>query len=241
MFKLISHSAIFLCFLSCLAHADIIYLRNGNSLEVNDAEIKGEFVVFSFGSGTVAIELSAVERIEKTQAPARGIASLRGTIGGITATAMGGQRPGDTVTSDLGAESQSEQEDQGNNEIIQFFISQKLQIERENFFFRQQINTLNSVIYAKAAIFSDTSRERQRIITLEEQINRNQERIEQLYSDARQQGLLPGDIRQIEDAKFEAPVEDIQQPLIMGEEGDENIYLEDTEEPVYSEETEGSV
>jgi hypothetical protein len=65
------------------ADADIIYLKNGNVLEVDDAVVKGDFVEFGLFnvSGRMSIELLAVERIEKTAARQQEM-RLSGGIGG---------------------------------------------------------------------------------------------------------------------------------------------------------------
>jgi hypothetical protein len=218
------------------ANADIIYLKNGNVLEVDSAEVKGEFVVFSIFNGTMSIDLLAVERIEKSERAA-GNTRLTGSIGGpVTGESQSGQQTA-AAQGLLGSETgTAEEEANAKEQMIQFYIAQKQQIERENYFYRQQIDTLNSVIYAKAVIFSDTTPERDKIQQMEGLIRQNDEKIQQLLTDARTQNLLPGDIRRIEDAKFEPPAgTETQQPQ-PDFDSSEPEYDNTTEEKIYSEE-----
>ena len=124
-----------------------------------------------------------------------------------------------------------------NEEMIQFYIAQKIQIERENYFYKQQINTLNSAIYAKSAIFADTKGERDQIARMQEQIETNNQRIAVMLDDARKQGLLPGDIRRIEIAKFEEPISTETEQVEPDFDTAEPTYDEEIEEQIYDQDT----
>ncbi len=239
MFRTVVASVICLLVAAPFATADIIYLKNGNVLEVDSAEIKGDFVIFTIFNGQMSIDLLAVDRIEKTDTPAR-TSAISGSIGTpVSGTVATGQQTASAEQGGLGAEAGGTEDEQNQEELVQFYIAQKMQVERENYFYRQQIDTLNSVIYAKAAIFSDTTPEREKIRGMQELIRQNQQKIEQMLRDARTQGLLPGDIRRIEDAKFAAPAGtetrqpqpdfDSSQP-VYDNSIEEEIYLEEEEE-----------
>lgn len=50
---------------SALSLGDIIYLKSGRQLEVDDAQVVGEKVHFTVFNGRMSIALSAVAKIEK--------------------------------------------------------------------------------------------------------------------------------------------------------------------------------
>jgi len=239
MSRMVLASVICFLIMAPLATADIIYLKNGNVLEVDSAEIRGDFVIFTIFNGQMSINLLAVDRIEKTDTPAR-TSAISGSVGTpVSGAAPAGQQTADAQQGAFATETGGTEEEQNKEELVQFYIAQKKQVERENYFYRLQIDTLNSVIYAKAAIFSDTTPERTKIQEMQELIRQNQAKIQQMLRDARTQGLLPGDIRRIEDAKFEAPAgtETAQpQPDFDSSQPDydnsieEDIYLEEEEE-----------
>ena len=185
------------------ARADIIILKNGNSLHVDNAVVEGEFVAFVIFNGKMAIELAAVERIERTDSPAlEPIPGVFGADANIASPTIGGQRSAE-LFGDAAFESESgEAEDRESEELVQFYIEQKQGLERDIYFYEQQIQTLRSVIYANSAIFSDTSEQRRQLAEMEEQLRESEERLNQLIEDARRSGLSPGDLRTIMDASF---------------------------------------
>jgi len=185
------------------ARADIIVLTNGNILHVDDAVEEGEFVVFYIFNGRMAIELAAVERIVKTDTRAsEPIPGVLSASGGIASAAIGGQRSAELLgDAALGSETGAT-DDRESEELVQFYIQQKQGLEREIYFYEQQIQTLRSVIYANSAIFSDTSEQRRQLAEMEEQLRESEDRLNQLVDDARRAGLSPGDLRTIMDATF---------------------------------------
>ena len=228
------------------AAADVIHLKNGNALEVDSAEVKGDFVVFTIFGGKMSIQLVAVDRIEKRAYDPEAAPQLAGGVGNPVAARGVYAQPGTTAGAqgtDAGIGGTEEGE---NEQLIQFYIAQKVQIEKENYFYKQQINTLNSVIYAKSAVFSDTRPERTKIAEMQEQIEANNQRIAIMLDDARKQGLLPGDIRRIDIAKFEPPISTETEQLqpdfdsadpIYDQSMDESIYDDTSEDEISSEDT----
>jgi len=232
MFRAVSIAGICLLVAASFAAADIIYLKNGNILEVGSTEIQGDYVIFTIFNGRMSIDLQAVERIEKTATPPSS-ARLAGGVGGpVSGAATVARRTSGDMPSDAGSAESRED----NEQLIQFYIAQKIQLEREIYFYRQQIDTLNSVIYAKANIFSDTTPERKKIRDMEEQIRQGEAKIRQIYEDARVQGLLPGEIRRIEDAKFKPPIETETRQTQPDFDSAEPIYDNSSEDKLYEEE-----
>lgn len=182
---------------SSLTSADIIYLKSGNKIEVEGAEIKGDLVVFTVFNGKMSIELSAVTRIEKSTGPVRPDAGLRNSVSGTPYSGTTAARAG-VGGSD---EAPGNQAGQDNKEIIDFYIKQKFQLQKEIKFYDVQISTLQSTIYAKSAIFSDTTEDNAQLVEMQNAKRVLEERMQTLLDDARRAGLDPGHIRQIEDAR----------------------------------------
>ena len=198
-----------LAIVSLPAAADYIHLKNGKVLQVANAEVKGDFVVFNYGNGTMSIELVAVSKIEKTNDNPENMPVLSSGVSSSGPPVRSGQgaRPMINPIAGSGETGQPGSDEQNPNEdLIQYYIQQKQQLEVQIAMAQEQIKTLNSVIYAKAAIFSDTTKERNRIAEFERQINEANDRLEQIYRNARRDGLSPGEIRRIEDAKTDIPV-----------------------------------
>ena len=185
------------------ARADIIVLTNGNILHVDDAVEEGEFVVFFIFNGRMAIELTAVERIVKTDT--RGSEPIPGVLsagGGIASATIGGQRSAELLGDAASGSETGATDNRESEELVQFYIQQKQGLEREIYFYELQIQTLRSVIYSNSAIFSDTSEQRRQLAEMEEQLRQSEEGLNQLVDDARRAGLSPGDLRTIMDATF---------------------------------------
>jgi hypothetical protein len=185
-----------------ICSADIIYLKNGNQFEVEDAEIVGEKVVFTVFNGQMEIDLAAVARIERTSTPARPDAGLRNSISGTPFSR--GQTSGTSSQREGGTAANAEEEER-NQELVQFYVAQKQQLQKEIAMYDSQIQTLRSAIYAKAAIFSDTTQDRQNLRQAEEQKRAAEERLQTLMNEAQRSGLTPGDIRKIEDSQYFTP------------------------------------
>lgn len=177
------------------AHADVIYLKNGNRIEVEGAEIKDDMVVFTVFQGQMSIALSAVARVEKTSTAPRADAGLVNSIKG--APAFGG------TTEDAGnanAEAGGQDAAGGNSnrqELLRAYIDQKQQFERELKSIDGQIQTLRSSIYAKSAIFSDTTEDRAQVQQLEQRKTELEGQLKQLMEEIRKAGFTPGEMRQI--------------------------------------------
>lgn len=182
------------------ASADYIYLKNGKVLEVIEAKVEGDYVVFTIFNGNMAIELSAVARIEKTSTQPSGT-----NIPGLDSSSpplrvdYQGQSVDEFGASEMG-ETQEDEEKNPNEDLINYYIQEKKNLELQIAVAREQIKTLDSVIYAKSANFMDTTEERRRQEEFEAQIRDSEDRIDQIYSSARRDGLSPGEIRRIEDA-----------------------------------------
>ena len=175
----------------CTAAADIIHLKNGNRIEAEGVRVVGERVLFTVFGGQMSIHLTAIERIEKSSRPVAANAGLRNAVSG---TAFRGVQ---SAVSGEGGNSQA----QNTQELVAFYVQQRQQLIKEIRLYDEQIQTLRSVIFAKAAIFEDTNTERQRITDLENMKKVAEEKLTGLMNDARKAGLGPGDLRAIEDAR----------------------------------------
>jgi hypothetical protein len=191
-------SVLLILCLAAAAGADVIYLKNGNRLEVEGARIDGEQVVFTVFNGTMKIDLAAVERIEKTTGPVAPNAGLRNAIADIPRPAAN-SADGATAPGQEGGDDQSAEDKAA--ELVEFYKTQKMQLERELKIVDDQIQTLRSVIYAKSSIFSDTTEERSRLTELEQSKRDVEQRLQNLILDARRAGLNPGQIREIENTR----------------------------------------
>lgn len=192
-------SAICACiFCSTAALADTIYLRSGKIIQAENVTVTDSKVHFELFGGKMAIDRQLVIRIERNEITAQTGNAMRSSISGtpyrrptMNNAGSGGEGggEGDTATD----------ADQ-RKETLQNFIDIKLQLQRELQFANAQIQTLRSVIYAKAAITSDTSEERTKLQEYETRKQNIEAQINQLTQDARRAGLLPADIRALEQA-----------------------------------------
>lgn len=189
----------------------IIILKNGKVFHATYAEVKGDYVIFFIEGGKMSIELLMVDRIEEINETSARMPSLSGGISSTGSPANAGAaatagRPASIGDSgELGAGT----EENPNEDLIKYYIQQKQQIELNIAVAQEQIKTLNDVIYAKSAIFSDTQEERRKIQEYTRQIEDEQQRLSELYVKARKDGLTRGDIRRIEDAETDIVRNDI--------------------------------
>ena len=81
MYRMTLAALICLLLAPAFAAADVIHLKNGNALEVESAEVQGDFVVFSVFGGKMSIQLSAVDKIEKRAYDPAAAPRLSGGVG----------------------------------------------------------------------------------------------------------------------------------------------------------------
>lgn len=185
--------------------ADIIWLKNGNRLEVEAAEVNGERVNFFVFNGRMSIDLSLVARIEKTSEPA---AADAGIINGISGRPFaGGAQPSTTQLEDQ-PQNPDEQANEERKQLVDFYITQRVNLMKEIKFAEEQIQTIRSVIYAKSNIFSDTTEDRARLTEMEQRKRESEDKLQNLLQDARKAGLTPAELRQVEAAKPETAATD---------------------------------
>jgi len=204
MLKRLLLASILCPWLAPAIQADLIYLKNGNVIEAEDVRLEGDYYVFNYYNGRVALDKTLVERVEKRQFS--GYQSYGSHSSAVVSTSSLGAGSDAASTSAFAGAEGGQMDNEQRESLINSYIEQKRNLERQVFFNREQISTLQSVIYAKANIFADTTPERERIQRMEADNQRLRQEIEQLLRDARQQGLLPGDIRRIEAAKFDSAI-----------------------------------
>lgn len=186
-----------------LASADLIFLKKGKTIEVDNVKIVGDKVTFTVFNGRMSIALSAVARIEKTSIPARADAGLVNTISGQPySSGITSSGAGSGNTEATGSNPNEDREKEG---LIAAYIKQKQQMEKELQFYKDQIQILRSVIYAKVAIFSDTEQDRANLKLAETKKAELETRLNSLLEEARRAGLDPGDIRRISGARTTTP------------------------------------
>lgn len=178
--------------------ADTIFLKNGNRLEVDGAEVKGEKVNFYVFNGRMSIDISLVARIEKSAAPAAADAGLSNGISGKPfSRAAAQQQPA--------LEDQPQNPDQEANaeraQLVEFYVTQRVNLMKELRMIDEQIQTLRGLIYAKSNIFSDTTTDRTRLTEFELRKRETEEKLQSMLLDARKAGLTPAEMRQLEAAK----------------------------------------
>lgn len=195
MYRIAFSCTLLLALFVSMANADIIYLKNGNRIEVQDAEIKGEMVVFSVFQGQMSIALSAVARVEKTSTAPRADAGLVNSIKGTPAFRTSTSTESGDAAGEVGQESGTN--NAARQEMLRAYINQRQQLERELRLTNDQIQTLRGTIYAKSAIFSDTAEDRTRLQQFEQRKGEIEDELQQLMNEIRRAGFSPGEMRQI--------------------------------------------
>jgi uncharacterized protein (UPF0335 family) len=182
---------------SMAAMADVIYLKSGRTLEVDNAKIDGDKVVFTVFNGRMSIARSAVVKIVKTETKAHPRAGLRETIGQPRFTQAASQRKSSLNNSEGG------DEENPLDEAKKHYIDKRKRLLKEMRFATEQVKTLQSTIFAKSAINASTTQDRARLLKFQRQAKELQAEIEEIPFEARRAGLDPGAIRDIENTRLE--------------------------------------
>ena len=186
-----------LAFFSIGAMADIIYLKSGRTLEVDNARVDGDKVVFTVFNGKMSIARSAVVKIVKTETKAPARAGLRDTVGPARFS-----QASTKLKSPL-ANGEGDGENNPLDEAKKHYIDKRKRLLKELRFATENIKTLQSTIFAKSAINASTTQDRARLLKFQRQAKELQAEIEEIPFEARRAGLDPGAIRDIENTRLE--------------------------------------
>lgn len=185
---------------AAVAQADTIYLKSGKTIPAENVQVTADKVIFNLHGGKMSISKNLVLRIERNDLTFESTGGFRSSISGTpyrnpVSAGADGRRAG-------GGEGGTDDASSQRADTLQNFINIKLQLQRDLQFAESQIQTLRSVIYAKAAINSDTEEERRRLTEFEQRKQTIEAQLTQLMNEARRGGLLPVDLRELEQASI---------------------------------------
>lgn len=201
---------------SMASMADVIHLKSGRTLEVDNAQVIGDKVVFTVFNGHMSVSRNSVVKIVKTEGKADPRAGLRPIVGNPTFATTAATRK-----SPLSSEG-GEEESSATQEALKHFKDARLRLLKELRFTTEQIKTLQSTIFAKAAINASTAQDRARLLKFQRDQNDLKAQLEEIPFQARIAGLEPGDIREIENTRLEENEDDALDATIIGDDDPDN-------------------
>jgi hypothetical protein len=203
MKRLLVTSLVFLLLASSVAIADIVILKNGKRLEVTSAKIEGDFVTFMVFKGHMKISMKSVREVIHTDTPPAANAGLPISPVSTAPVANSGGNEGGNE----GEEPQDENGEKASEQLLQSFLDRKVRLLNDKMRYENQIQTLSNQIFTLATQRKDSASARLKKEETMKLLDGVVNQIMNISGEARRAGLLPGDIRILDDTVATSNVE----------------------------------